>query len=329
MKARSSNFSNVPLPEESNDRGVWNAQAFQGVGTILASTFKKLLTMKARFSNFSNVLLPEERNDMILRNVQAFQGAGTILASYPRSGSIWLRSLLYDYATLRAGGSITPDPPADLHFFSPRIELPTFTEYLAKPQYDWKIITTHLRLEALQDVAHNKHWVVLFRNPVDALVSAFNKRTSPVHKTVWRDKKGQAVWRQQILERGIDGFCLDRIEHWTLHAMSFRNAYDENPKAFCFVAYESLHRAPCRTLNNVLRFGGFTPNEAWINQAVENRALHKVKSKAGTPKRRNNFGTGQVGSGENDLKPETLAQMDRLTGSLLARLQEAERLTRV
>lgn len=252
-------------------------------------------------------------------------GPGCILASYMRSGSIWLRTLLYDYDAGLRGQPLSPERPSDLALFSPHMRLENFSDTLARGrgQFLRQIIKTHKRFDEIEPIAGNKRIVLLFRNPADALASAWRKHTQAAFQPVAHTKEDWQREQDRMRSIGPDKYCLDRVPHWKHHVETYADALEAG-SAVLMISYENLQADSAGSLMRVARFFAYEENAGAIEAAVENRAFARMKAAATGAQDAINIDQGETGSAKALLRPETLEQIARLTRPWLDRARALE-----
>ena len=259
----------------------------------------------------------ETAEDKFRRELGLVTGPGYVLASYMRSGSIWLRSLLYDYEAQQQGEVLTEKRPPDIGRFSPLLGGVRFEHQLTKGQngFSRQIIKTHRPFVDYKSIAANKKVCLLFRKPEDVLASAFVKRTQKGYENT---RMSEAEWmakQDDMLAEGADKFCLDRAQLWVAHANTYLNA-DQHPDRLAFVSYESMKQETNRYLKAVLTFFDYDISETAIQTAIDNRQFSKMKSTATSVKDSININKGTVGGAQAMLTKETLERIAEQTGSV-------------
>ena len=262
------------------------------------------------------------------QDLSLLAGTSYLLVSYMRSGSIWLRSLLYDYDALLQGNEITPERPPQLGRYSPQLGLRNFVEKYSegRERFNKQIIKTHWSYDRLGAAAADKKILLLFRKPADALVSGYQKRTTQNYQPKKRDPGDWSVLQKEMQEVGLDETCLSWVDTWKAHTTSFLTARLTDG-ALGFVAYESLKADPVAGLSAVARFFDYEHDLNKLKQAVDNRDFARMKSTAQSTYANININKGEVGGSATKLKPETLAEIEAQTNTLYADLLAAQKQT--
>ena len=257
----------------------------------------------------------------------AFEGPGYILSTRMRSGSIWIRSLLYDYEALSQGETISPDLPVWLAHYSPQLEVKNSVRerYLGKTRYSRQIIKSHYTFDQIEPILQDKKILVLFRTPEDTFTEQYRKQTHAGFKpdtnfwtdTTWKDRQNE------ILEKGPDTYALQRIGAWVKYYQGFLAAY-EHGHTLAFVSYESMQQNPHETFARIVKYVDYTVNSEWIDAAIANRDFARVKAAAKSRWDDAMTGSGTVGTGQSLLQEKTLQTVQNRTAPVLKRLRELE-----
>jgi len=233
-------------------------------------------------------------NEVTEANLPLLTGPGFVVSSFPRSGSIWLRMLLYDCAALTMGRSLDRIQPADLDWFSPPVSRKQLPGYLERGDFPWRVFKAHLTYEEMGPAAAGKQFVVLFRDPADAFTSDFRR-----HEVDVTDRP--------VFDRTVER----KIENWLAHSESYLTAAEAEPDRFHFVSYEGLHADTVGRLAEVVAFLGVEADPERLPDVVANRTFDAMVT--GYLERRgnrDNLGKGRVGTAA-ELVPDDLLDLIR------------------
>ncbi len=217
------------------------------------------------------------------------------LCSYPRSGNTWTRLLLSDIFmqchdidtnsknVLECSDKIIPDEHCcDINNLDERIKLP------------FRIIKTHHKFDT-----RFQKTIFLFRSPADSLTSYFHF----LFGTEKIEKK---------YENNIDLFVIEKSQEYKRYCESFLNS---QRKDMLFISYESLFENAVLSLKRVLSFLNYTTNDTIITKAIDNHTFDKHKGtwklKTEGNKGGSFFRKGKIGSSKNELKEETLRNLEK------------------
>lgn len=239
----------------------------------------------------------------------------TFVSSFARSGNTWVRYLLSDVFLQNHGvetatelavhpDEIIPDFYCEM---IGRRNTAVPTPGLLVKTHD---LFGHLRQQFGDAVGQapggNCRHLYIFRTPEDALVSFYHLQK-----------------REKYVKTGagldIDGFCLKNYTQWIAHVSSYLEARERSTAIF-FASYDQLLENPDAVLIEMLSWLGVRHTQGTVARAVQNmkfgnlRALEARDSADKPPV----FRKGRVGSGSQELKPETVAEIRRHTEPLVA-----------
>lgn len=267
-----------------------------------------------------------ERNKIIKEITLKLNKPATFLASFPRSGSMWLRSLLFDYNALCEGKNISPlNPPNGLQFFSPHFELDDFYYKFDNHKFVKKIIKTHLPLYFFETILQNKKVVMLFRNPADCFVSAFEKRTSPGYKKAGANPDELVKFQNKLIQTGINNFSINHASLWDNYAQSFISLYDEKNVEILFVSYENLTKNTKLTLKKALCFLGEDIVEQFVKKVISNRKIKIVKKHPRDEYAKIDVNRGKLEHSKKILSEHTLHLIEKKTQHTYNKLRLIEK----
>lgn len=259
--------------------------------------------------------------------IGAYGEPGYILSTRMRSGSIWIRSLLYDYETLLQGENVSPHLSEWLGHYSPQLEVKNSVRELelGKHRFSKQIIKTHMPFDKLQPIAANKKILVLFRQPEDTFVEQYQKHIHEGFKpdtNAWTEKD----WvrrKREIEELGIDRYAKRRAGRWRKFYQSFLEAYDGGQQ-IAFASYESMNSKPQESFSRIVAYFDYPVVESHIDTAIANRAFDKVKSAVKSDWDDAMTGRGTTGVGRTLLSPQALDKVRSKTEPTLNRLRDLE-----
>ncbi|HSR53044.1 MAG TPA: sulfotransferase domain-containing protein [Acidobacteriota bacterium] len=259
--------------------------------------------------------------ERLKENAAKLRTNDVVLASFPRSGSLWLRSLLYNAWEVSKGG---PLPPRGFlsSAFSPTLELPAFTSAEA-PREVFRLVKTHQGYGLISASGWRGKTIVLFRRPEDCFASAWTKSVKASklsHHSPETRKLAQRVGR------GVEAYVREHaLPCWRDHSLGFLSAFAKRPEALIFVSYERLHERPGETLDGLLEWMGVHLDSARLDSIVENCAFapvlakaRKISGMASLPLWR-----GKPGGGKQVLGTDLQAHVEEELGALYRQMQEA------
>jgi len=244
----------------------------------------------------------------------------TFVNSFPRSGNWWIRFLLSDvfqqnHGIITATGTahqairIVPDfycelvANRDSNIKTPGVLIKSHDEFgILKKRF----VNNESRLAAFAACRH----LCPYRAAADSLVSMFHvsKKVNYVQTKSGGD---------------IDVFCLEYLPGWIKHIESHLAAA-RNGTSIYFVSYHDLLKDTEGTLSDMLTWLGATYKPDMVERAVSNNRFTKVQTveKGFQLQYKPLLRSGQDGSGNRELKPETLRIIHESTAGLMAQADQ-------
>jgi len=239
----------------------------------------------------------------------------SFVCSHARSGNTWMRYLISDVLMQNQGVQTTTD------MAQPDKLVPDYYTDLIEPQpatteAPGHLIKTHDTIPLLQSRVSPSldmrqcRYLYLFRTPEDVLVSLFHIALR--EKYIRTKNRGD-----------IDLFCLEYLPHWVEHVTSYLDALDAGVTVY-LVSYEELLRQPAVVLGDALRWLGVPHTDSTVQRAEFNMRFGKLQAMEAKALNGGSrlFRRGVDGSGESELKPETLSQIRAVSKDLMARAHE-------
>lgn len=244
-------------------------------------------------SDITDMQIPGER-------LRALREDDRFIVSYPRSGNRWLRMMLRD--VIVAGGPDIPAPSGlsafipDLHQCDPGG--PVLEQFGVKA----RILKSHnLR------VIEGRPMIYLFRRAADALISLYYFRLK--HQPA---RSGEST-------PSAEEFCRRATPGWIEHLTLALRARDGCPTRTCFIAYEALHAAPVAALCRAVNFLGIDAGEDVVRTVIERNTFERSRADVGNgagPGTGPILRKGRVGSASEDLRAESVQEIERNTAAL-------------
>ncbi|CAO2820819.1 unnamed protein product [Amaranthus hypochondriacus] len=264
----------------------------------------------------------------ILENIIAFQthfkaqDTDIILASLPKSGSTWLKSLLYTILNRKSTSLHTISQQVfqtkNPHELIPNLEFQIYKKN-NKNQQDLielpspRLFSTHIPFLSLPDSIQSSKSQIVYvcRNPVDTFVSAWYFQLS-------FDNNKEIKPSMEMMEDYVDKFCkgLCTFGPYESHLLGYWNEHLTNPDKVLFLEYEGLKKEPKKHIRKLAEFVGCPFSEEEENEnVIENvikicsfESLKKMdvnKNGKANPVVENKhfFRKGEVGDWKNDLSP--------------------------
>lgn len=251
------------------------------------------------------------------------QSRDVILSSFPKTGTTWLKSLLYSITHSSSLESLNDNHP---HLLVPSLELlvfaanqPDTAAVPASPENETgtRIFNTHIPYQVLSDALNSSDCKVVYvtRNPKDTVVSLFHyvKKSKKFEESPW------------TMEEAVDQFCKGVIPYgpYYEHVLGYRKESLENPQKVFFVTYEELKEDPNAHVKRLAEFLGFPVGKKVVEEIVRRCSFGELSNTAvnksadmftwlGLP---NNsfFRKGEVGDYANFLTPEMIQRIDAIT----------------
>ncbi|XP_031130603.1 cytosolic sulfotransferase 15-like [Ipomoea triloba] len=247
-----------------------------------------------------------------------------ILSSFPKTGTTWLKSLLYSIINRSSIHSLVQNNP---HELVPFLEMhiygecePTGIPSSTDPNLDSpRIFSTHIPYQLLGNTLESSGCRVVYvtRNPKDTLISMWH--------FVNRWKGGaEKPW---LLDEAVEKFCdgVFPCGPYYDHVLGYRKASLGNPKNVFFITYEELKSDDAKThVRRLAEFLGcpFGEDEE-VEEVVETCSFevlsrHEVNKSEDLPSwfpvpYNSFFRKASVGDHKNYLQPETIQLIDELT----------------
>lgn len=229
-----------------------------------------------------------------------------LVASYPRSGSTWLRFMLYELLTGQESSFDDVDrvlPDIGRHFNAP-VLLPN----------GGRLLKTHEPYRPNYGRA-----IYLVRDVRDVLISEYQ----------FCVREG---FFQGDFERFFPLFLAGRINRygaWTVHVRTWLDAAARAPDDILVVRFEELRSNPAHVVARCLGHLGIERSQTQIDQAVANHVLSRMQAKEDAAKK---FRTGVqglrfvtdgvVGKGKQQLTPEQSERLLAVASTELNRLAQ-------
>nr|GME20873.1 cytosolic sulfotransferase 17-like [Ipomoea batatas] len=242
-----------------------------------------------------------------------------ILASFPKTGTTWLKSLLYSIINPSSLDSLVNNSPHDL---VPFLEIDVFGES-SKPNIlssdGTRIFNTHIPYQLLGKTIESSGCRVVYvtRNPKDTLNSLWHF----VNK--WKVDE-DAPWE---LEEAVEKFCRGIVPcgPYYEHVLGYRMANLKNPNKVFFVTYEELKNDTNTHVQRLVEFLGcpFAKEDKKVEEIVKSCSFeilsnHKVnKSEDFRPwfpvPNNSFFRQAAMGDHKKYLSEEAIQKIDALT----------------
>lgn len=223
-------------------------------------------------------------------------------ASYPRSGSTWMRFLLYESIVGQSSG-----------FGNVNQSIPDVKEH----KIGVPLMPNGGRLIKTHEAYHPEYRkaVYLVRDPRDVALSEYAYQTA-----LGLVDQPLDDYLRVFLTKGVNPFS-----SWSAHVESWLSAPIPSENLLV-VKFEDLRRNTVPGVAEIIRFFGLTPNEDQIRRAIDNNSVERMKAKEKeTPQRASKKGqfirSGSVGGWRGKLTEAQVKVVRDHATELLNRLQ--------
>ncbi|XP_058185581.1 cytosolic sulfotransferase 5-like [Rhododendron vialii] len=246
-----------------------------------------------------------------------------ILASFPKTGTTWLKSLLYSIVNHSSIDQLTRNHP---HELVPQLELLVYGPHVVSPHpfpsldtsSSNRIFSTHLPYQIFGKTVNSSDCRVVYvaRNPKDTLVSSWHFYNSmEMFKT--------SPWP---LEVTVDNFCKGKVPFGPYydHVLGYHKESLERPKKFFFITYEELKSDPKTHVKKLAEFLGYPfDNKEQVEEVVRNCSIETLRNHEVNKSSdlftvyefpyNSFFRKGQVGDHRNYLTKDMIDRVDTIT----------------
>nr|WGG89256.1 SOT5 [Ilex asprella] len=252
-----------------------------------------------------------------------------ILASFPKTGTTWLKSLLYSIVHRSSKESLTMTHPQELipslesELYGPQKPNSSHIPTAEIPKTGTRIFSTHICYQVLADTINSSECKVVYvtRNPKDTLISFwhFMKAVPIFEKEPWE------------LEVATEKFCRGVVPYGPFyeHVLDYWKVSSERPQKVLFLTYEELKKDTKAQVKKLAEFLGFSFEgdaekvDEEVEEIVNNCSIETLKNREvnkssdlpnwGPLAYNSYFRKGKVGDHKNHLKPEMIERIDAIT----------------
>ncbi|XP_027157192.1 flavonol sulfotransferase-like [Coffea eugenioides] len=262
---------------------------------------------------------------LILQKHFRAQPSDILLATYPKSGTTWLKALLFSITNRTCISHPDQNP---LLTANPHELVPMLESYAAEnpvnPKPPNSLMHTHIPYNSLPESTKSSGCpiVYVYRDPKDVLVSCWHFVNKLKPEAVPRISLAEAF---EKFSKGASPFG----PYWN-HVLGYWKASIEWPERVFFLRYEDLKKEPCFHTKRLAEFLGqpFTTDkegESLVSKVVEfcsfknlsNLDVNKTGSHSVVGFRvienKIYFREGQVGDSQNYLEREMMDHLDQVT----------------
>lgn len=296
--------------------------------SLIASSAKEQGWVSSYLYLYQGFWQPSRQLQGVLTCQNHFNARDTdmILATTPKSGTTWLKALLYALVNRASQSPRGLDHPllnSSPHDLVPFLELKVYVDHqvpdltaLPSP----RLFSTHLPVGSLPTSMRETGCKIVYlcRDPKDTCISLwhFANKLRPQHKG------------KISLEEAFDKFCKGvslNGPFWD-HVLEYWKHSLENPGKICFLKYENLKEKPIFHLKRLAEFCGCPFSKKEENQGVaedilklcsfdnlSNLDVNKNGKLSSGEENKSFFRKGEVGDWINYLSPSMIERMDKIT----------------
>ncbi|XP_057520262.1 cytosolic sulfotransferase 5-like [Amaranthus tricolor] len=280
-----------------------------------------------------------------IKNVIAFQtqfharDSDIFIASIPKTGSTWLKSLLFSIVnrtTKHTQNPLLVNHPQELVY---SLETDVYGNAFAYPRPHHldelpspRLLSTHLPYASLPESIKVSNCRVLYiaRNPLDTLVSLYYFSIGVMNKYFSKDLIKRFIsmfYPIPSMDDFFEACCEEKIPFWPFfdHVIGYWKASLEEPNKVLFVKYEDMKEDATYELKKIAQFVGmpFTTqeeNEGVIEEIIEMCSIKSMKqlevNKNGVInelfEKKSYFRKGEVGDWTHHFTPPMIEKMKKL-----------------
>lgn len=262
---------------------------------------------------------------LILQQHFRSQPNDILLATYPKSGTTWLKALLF---SIKNWTSVNHPDQNPLLTASPHELVPMLESYAANnptnPRPSNSLMHTHIPYNSLPESTKSSgcRIVYVFRDPKDVLVSCWHFVNKLKPEAIPQISLAEAF---EQFSKGVSPYG----PYWD-HVLGYWRASIEWPERVFFLRYEDLKKEPCFHTKRLVEFLGhpFVAEEkveSLVSEVVEfcsfeklsNLEVNKTGSHSGfgfsVIENKIFFRQGEVGDSKNHLASEMVDHLDKIT----------------
>lgn len=242
------------------------------------------------------------RTPLVWIRHKSLKANDVFFASYPRSGSTWLRFVMFDCLVGEPSGF------GNVNYAIPDVKL---------RKHGLPLMPDGGRLIKTHEAYHPEYRraVYLVRDPRDVALSEYAYQTALGLVTADLDS-----YLRTFVSTAVNPFA-----SWRDHVNSWLSA-PLSSEDLLIVRFEDARADTFGTLVRIVRFFGLTPNEGRIRAAIANNTVERMKAKEKeTPQRASAKGkfirSGSAGGWRNSLTPEQVRLFREHVGDAMAKLK--------
>ncbi|KAH6780573.1 hypothetical protein C2S52_011810 [Perilla frutescens var. hirtella] len=243
-----------------------------------------------------------------------------ILASFPKTGTTWLKSLIFSIMNRSSKHHLSTNHPHELvptlevqvYTTTTQTQTPSITDHESS-----RIFSTHIPYQLLSETLDSSECRIVYvtRNPKDTLISTWH----------FVNKWKKAMDEPWPLETATEKFCngLTPCGPYYDHVMGYKKLSLEKPENVFFITYEELRSDPITHVKKLAEFLGCPFEEEQVEEIVKSCSFevlsnYEVNKSEESPSwfqlpYNSFFRKGGVGDHKNYLIDETIERIDALT----------------
>lgn len=250
-----------------------------------------------------------------------------ILASFPKTGTTWLKALLYSVINRPSINQLVTNHP---HELVPSLEMQVYGRPVANSPPDHfpsntsssaSIFSTHIPYQILGETLNSSDCRIIYvaRNPKDTLISLWHFENS-----MYLGQKREP----QPLEDIVSKFCGGSVIYGPYfdHVLGYQKESLERPEKFFFITYEELKSDPNIHVKRLAEFLGCPfvgeDTEEQVEEVVKSCSIetlkkHEVNNSSDVPSwtivsYKSFFRKGQVGDHMNYMTEDMIERIDAI-----------------
>ncbi|PON85385.1 Sulfotransferase domain containing protein [Trema orientale] len=255
----------------NNIKGHINDHDDEEILALISQLPKTKGWLKFGMSQYQDFWCPPNLVANVIRFQQHFQAQDhdIILASHPKSGTIWLKALLYSIINRhRYTSSNTPLLNSNPHQLIPFFEFTLYSSDTKPPNnsisYDPspRLFSTHIPYASMADsIKHSSKCKIVYisRNPLDVLVSFW-------HFASWQPERIEEWTMEEYVEKFCNGETVFG-PFWN-HVLGYWKESLEKPEKVLFLKYEEMKEDFVVQVKKLADFVGFPFSREEESQGV-------------------------------------------------------------
>ena len=149
----------------------------------------------------------------------------------------------------------------------------------------------------LSNVFQNSKTIIIFRNPIDIALSAWDH-----NQRMYKKEKSQEHLNIMRIDGELDlnKYIIHRSKLWNKQVKSLLLQTEKIPHKFLIITYEDLCRDKKKVIKKIFQHLGCGHDEEIISKVIQESSLEKMRKTSSNP---NFFNKGRTNFGEKELDP--------------------------